>query len=138
MCNRPWDVSAIVNRPSGINFALEISRNGHTNNGKLIFQQISPNVIKFSFLLLLWHALACFVMLCHPLSSKERDPSAQRNGTPGHKGMGPQGTKAQSIGRPEGRLVPGGLGRSPPEYVLFVVVYIFGASGPMQKARLGR
>ena len=44
MYNRPWDVSGIVNRPSGINFALGISRNGHTNNGKLIFQQIFQNL----------------------------------------------------------------------------------------------
>ena len=32
------DVSRIVNRPSGINFAVGISGNGHTNKGKLIFQ----------------------------------------------------------------------------------------------------
>ena len=36
MYSRPWDVSGIINRTSGINFALEISRNGHTKNGKLI------------------------------------------------------------------------------------------------------
>ena len=37
--NRPWDVSGIVKRPSGINFALEISelviqtsRNSNCNN----------------------------------------------------------------------------------------------------------
>ena len=127
---RPWDVSGIVNRPSGINFAFGISRNGHTNNGKLIFQQISLNLIIFiifCFLLLLWHALACsgmlwhalacFVMLCHALSSiviqgerpqgtKERDPRAQRNGTPGHKGPinreagGPTGTGGSQFGMP--------------------------------------
>ena len=37
----PWDVSGIVNRTSDINFALGISRNDHTNIGKLIFQQFS-------------------------------------------------------------------------------------------------
>ena len=57
VCNRPWDVSGVVNRPSGINFPLEISRNGHANNGKLIFQQISLSCIRFWFLLLLWHDL---------------------------------------------------------------------------------
>ena len=96
MYNGPWDVSGHVNRTSGINFALEMSRNGHTNNGELIFLQFFLDFMKNCFLLLLchavayfgmlWHALACFVMLCHPLSSKERDPRAQRNGTPGHKG----------------------------------------------------
>ena len=40
MYNRPQDVSRIVNKPSWINFALGINRNGHTNNRKLIFQQI--------------------------------------------------------------------------------------------------
>ena len=50
-----------------------------------------------------------------PQGTKERDPRAQRRETPGHKGMGPQGTKAQSIGRPEGRLVPGGLGGRAPQ-----------------------
>ena len=53
MYNRPWGVSGNVNRPSEINFALEIFRNGHTNNGKLIFQQIFLNFIKFCSL---WHA----------------------------------------------------------------------------------
>ena len=31
--------------------------------------------------------------VCYPLSSKERDPRAQRTETPGHKGEIPQGTK---------------------------------------------
>ena len=35
----PLDVSGIVHRTSDINFALGISRNRHTNIGKLIFQQ---------------------------------------------------------------------------------------------------
>ena len=95
MYNRPQDVSRIVNRPSGINFALGISRDGNTNNGKLIFQQIFISFVKCCFLSLLWHALACFGMLCHALSSiviqgerpqgtKERDPRAQRRETPEH------------------------------------------------------
>ena len=37
----PWDVSGIVNRIYDINLALGISRNEHTNVGKLIFQQFS-------------------------------------------------------------------------------------------------
>ena len=41
MYNGPQDVSGIVNRTSDINFALGISRNEHTNVGKLIFQQFS-------------------------------------------------------------------------------------------------
>ena len=61
-------MSGIIDKPSDINFALEVSRNGHTNNGKLIFQQIFLNVIKFCFLLLLWHALACFGMLWYALA----------------------------------------------------------------------
>ena len=128
VCNRPWDVSGIINRPSGINFALEISRNGHTNNGNLIFHHLLLIVIKCCFLLLLWHGLACFVMLCHPLSSKERDPRAQRewgprtqrNGTPGHKGPinreagGPTGT-----GGSGGRSPPSKMGsyRVPKQWV---------------------
>ena len=37
----PWDVSGVVNRTSDINFALGISRNDHTNIGKLTFLQFS-------------------------------------------------------------------------------------------------
>ena len=36
--NRPQHVCGIVHRTSGINFSRGISRNGHTINGKLIFQ----------------------------------------------------------------------------------------------------
>ena len=36
MYNGLQDVFRIVNRPSDINFALGISRNGHKNIGKLI------------------------------------------------------------------------------------------------------
>ena len=43
MYNGPQDVSGIVNRTSDINFALGISRNEHTNVGKLIFQHCSTN-----------------------------------------------------------------------------------------------
>ena len=70
MYNRPWDVSGIINRPSGIKFALGISRNGHANKGKLIFQQNFLNFIKCCFLLLLRHALACFGMLWHAQGRK--------------------------------------------------------------------
>ena len=41
MYNGPQDVSGNVNGSSDINFALGISRNEHTNVGKLIFQQFS-------------------------------------------------------------------------------------------------
>ena len=125
MYKRPWDVSRTVNRPSGVNFALEIFRNGHTNNGKPIFQKIFLSFIKCCFLLflwyalpcfgVLWHALQCFGMIWHALSCKERDPRAQGKETPGHKGMGPQGHKGQinrEAGGPTGTR--GSAGRSPP------------------------
>ena len=48
MYNGPWDVSGIVNGMSDINFALGISRNDHTNVGKLIFQQ-SSNIFNKMF-----------------------------------------------------------------------------------------
>ena len=41
MYNGPQDVSGVVNRTSDINFALGISKNEHTNVGKLKIQQFS-------------------------------------------------------------------------------------------------
>ena len=132
MYNRPWDVSGIVNRPSGINFALEFPEMVIQTTGNSYFSNCSLSLVLFCFFGMLWHALACFGMLWHALSSiviqktpghkgdrpqgtKERDPRAQRREAPGHKGERPQGTKAQSIGRPEGRLVPGDLGGKAPQ-----------------------
>ena len=57
MDNRPWDVFRIVNRPSGIGFALENSRNGHTNKGKLITQHFSYMFLSFGWLVGAWSGL---------------------------------------------------------------------------------
>ena len=54
-----------------------------TNNFKEwpIFHKKNLNCIISCFVCffgMLWHALACFGILCHPFSSMERDPRAQR------------------------------------------------------------
>ena len=96
--NGPQDVSGIINKPSGINFALEISRNCHTNNVELIFQQLFLICIKCCFLLLLWHALACFGMLWHALACFGMLKEGRR--TEGRKGGR---TEGRADGKQEGR-----------------------------------